>query len=147
MTEHEWDAGWSKALGMRLGGDALGEVDAHGTPVTDDNLLLLINAHHDAIEFRLPPTQAAPWELLVDTHGPGAALSHAVYRLGGRSLALFREPRGLTGNGKTASHGEHGGAVAVASPCTDPCCVVRIVRAAPRRVRTAGPLSYTRSNP
>jgi glycogen operon protein len=99
MTEQEWGAGWLKSLAMRLGGEALGEVDAEGNPVSDDNLLLLLNAHSGPLEFRLPPTQAAPWLLELDTCFTGSFTPDVrleagqAYTLAARSLALFREPR------------------------------------------------------
>ena len=96
MTDGEWDAEWAKSLAMRLGGGALGEVDAEGNPVSDDNLLLLLNAHSGALDFRLPPTEGAEWELEVDTGDPAREArlgAGAAYTLGGRSLAFFRERR------------------------------------------------------
>src|SRR5690606_5065650 len=44
MTDTEWEADWRRSIAVRLGGDALGELDRNGDPVTDNNLLLLFNA-------------------------------------------------------------------------------------------------------
>jgi glycogen operon protein len=103
MSDEEWDSGWVKTLGMRIGGDALGEVDEHGKPVTDDTLLLMLNAFHDPVPFVLP--DAAPaggrWKVLLDTHsspgrefppdGEQAEISASEeYMLAGRSLVLLR---------------------------------------------------------
>src|SRR5437764_231147 len=54
MTVVEWNQDFARCIGVLLAGDAFGETDARGRPVRDDNVLLLFNAHHDAIEFRLP---------------------------------------------------------------------------------------------
>jgi glycogen operon protein len=100
MTDEEWGAGWTRALGVMLAGDALGELDENGDLVQDDILLLLMNAHTDTIEFRLPPHDAGGWEVLVDTsrtdgvetgdiHVPGSVLA-----LPDRSLLLLRALNG-----------------------------------------------------
>ncbi|HEX5396155.1 MAG TPA: glycogen debranching protein GlgX, partial [Candidatus Limnocylindria bacterium] len=50
------DAAWSsaQALGLRLAGDAITETDAHGAPIVDDTLLLLLNASESRVSFALP---------------------------------------------------------------------------------------------
>jgi isoamylase len=69
MTDDEWDAGWVKALGVRLDGHLIGEEDQEGTAILDDTLLVLMNAHHEVVPFELPCEPGTPeWELLVDTH-------------------------------------------------------------------------------
>ena len=35
MTDEDWEAGWQRCLGMRLGGE-LDEVDERGEPIIDD---------------------------------------------------------------------------------------------------------------
>ena len=96
MTDEEWEAGWNRTLGVMLAGDALGEVDETGDLVVDDTLLLMLNAHTEPIEFRLPAHNGGQWEMLIDTsraggvetgeiHVPGSALS-----LPDRSLLLLR---------------------------------------------------------
>jgi isoamylase len=96
MTDQEWSAGWNRALGVMLAGDALGEVDEAGNLVVDDTLLLLLNAHSEAIEFRLPAHDGGRWEVLVDTYrsdGVETGDVHApgdVVALPDRSLLLLR---------------------------------------------------------
>ena len=97
MTDDDWDAGFVQCLGMRLAGDLIGEVDERGEPIVGDTLLLLLNAHHEAIPFTLPRTlEGQGWEMLVDTAQPSAPVeSNPVqpYLLGARSLAVFRTRR------------------------------------------------------
>ncbi|HSJ33116.1 MAG TPA: glycogen debranching protein GlgX [Longimicrobiales bacterium] len=96
MTDDEWAAGWNRTLGLMLAGDALGDVDENGDLVVDDTLLLMLNAHTEPIEVRLPEHDGGQWEVLIDTsrtdgietgeaHVPGSAL-----RLPDRSLVLLR---------------------------------------------------------
>ncbi|HEX5272915.1 MAG TPA: glycogen debranching enzyme GlgX, partial [Gemmataceae bacterium] len=95
MTDEAWTAGFVKCLGVRLAGDIIGEMDEHGEPIVGDTLLLLLNAHHEAIPFTLPPHQEGQeWEFVYDTADPQAApraLADAEpYQLQGRSLAVLR---------------------------------------------------------
>jgi glycogen operon protein len=102
MTDAEWTAETVRYLGVRLAGDAIDETDERGQPVRSDTLLLLLNAHHDAIPFTLPAhVPGARWILIFDTaeeridQRVQPLRSETVYQLAGRSLALFRltEPR------------------------------------------------------
>jgi glycogen operon protein len=101
MTEEEWDAGWVRSLGIRLGGEALAEVDEEGEHIIDDTLLLLLNAHHEPIDFVLIASRPAyRWERLFDTFYPAPDPEPCLYpagepyRLEGRSLALLRRIEG-----------------------------------------------------
>jgi isoamylase len=97
MTQKEWTAAWNKALAVRVGGDALGELDPEGNPVVDDNLLLLLSAHHEPLPFKLPTTSdGARWELVLDTRCSnqehGVVLGGGeTFELADRSMAFFRE--------------------------------------------------------
>lgn len=72
MTEEEWNAGWIRALGMRLSGEVLDDVDNLGEPIRDDTFLILINAHYEAVSFTLPQVshKEIGWELCLDTRSP-----------------------------------------------------------------------------
>jgi glycogen operon protein len=73
MTEDEWNAGWIRALGMRLSGEFLDDVNGAGEPIKDDTFLLLINSHHEDLAFRLPRVshREIEWELCFDTRDSG----------------------------------------------------------------------------
>jgi glycogen operon protein len=95
MTDSDWDAGFVKCLGVRLAGDLIGDVNERGEPITGETLLLLLNAHHEAIPFALPQAKTEHrWELLLDSaigkeaNKPFAGGEN--YSLQGRSLALMR---------------------------------------------------------
>jgi glycogen operon protein len=95
MADADWHAGFVKCLGVRLAGDLIGDVDERGEPVVGETLLLLLNAHHEAIPFTLPQTRAEHhWERLLDTFDPAldAALldGGAKYAVQGRSLVVLR---------------------------------------------------------
>jgi glycogen operon protein len=97
MTGEEWSNGFTRCLGLRLAGDAIEEVDERGRPVVGDTFLLLLNAHHEALEFVLPAHRArVRWERVLDTRDwappPGRRTFRAGerYPLEARALALLR---------------------------------------------------------
>ena len=100
MTDLEWEQHFARCLGVYLSGAELNEVDERGRPVRDDDFLLLINAHHDTIPFRLPAYgREDSWFCLMDTafeRGLGSDGRYAAgrsYPLQGRTLALLLRPR------------------------------------------------------
>jgi glycogen operon protein len=100
MTDEDWLNWHTRCLGMLLAGDAIEELDARGTRIMDQTLLLLLNAHYEPLSFVLPAYQTAvQWEVVVDTReatgrGRRAVLAGgARYFLDARSLALLRLQR------------------------------------------------------
>jgi glycogen operon protein len=95
MTEEAWRAGFVRCLGVGLVGTQMEEVDTFGNPVRDDVLIILLNAHFDAISFRWPERASVGSHLnrLVDTADPVPESKRIEiaepYPLRGRSLALF----------------------------------------------------------
>ena len=99
MTEEEWQNGFTRCLGLRLAGDAIEELDDTGAPIVADTFLLLLNAHHEPIDFVLPAHKARiRWELVLDTRQWDVSPRGQAFRAGdqysleGRSLALLRLP-------------------------------------------------------
>jgi isoamylase len=97
MTEEEWNSPFVRCLGMLLSGDAIDMLDPNGEPVRDDTFLLLINAHHEPIQFLLPGEEHLEWELILDTTNEDAFLKQSKkYPSGedvdlvGRAACLFR---------------------------------------------------------
>ena len=71
MTDEEWNAGWVRCIGMMLNGRTLQDVDDTGHPVIDNSFLLLLNCHHEHIDFHVPaPPNGGAWNVLVDTNEP-----------------------------------------------------------------------------
>ena len=104
MSDEAWNAGFVKCLGVRLAGDAIGDVDERGEPIVGDTLLLLLNAHHEAIDFLLPGTgPEQEWERVLDTTDDHAEPLHwkpgQAYPLRERSLAVLRIPAERTETG------------------------------------------------
>jgi glycogen operon protein len=99
MSGEEWDHDFARSLGVYLAGEALVEIDRRGRPLHDDDFLLLFNAHHEQIPFRLPPHLGARWLALVDTghedglRPDGTFAAGDAYPLQARSLALLIRPQ------------------------------------------------------
>jgi isoamylase len=98
MTDTEWNQHFARCLGVYLAGAAIERRDKHGYPVKDNNFLLLFNAHHEMIPFKLPPSLAdKAWWTVLDTSAEQRQFAQnrvaagVDYPLQGRSLALLRE--------------------------------------------------------
>jgi isoamylase len=97
MTEEEWDHDFARCLGVFLAGDGLHEVDDRGRPVSDDDFMMLFNAHDGEIAFALPRYGGGGWTVLLDTARDeglvpdGTYAADSVYPLAARSLALLRK--------------------------------------------------------
>jgi glycogen operon protein len=95
MSDHEWTQAFARCVGVFMHGRGLTERDERGRLVEDDDLLLLLNAHHDPIPFAVPAEPPAVWEALIDTALPGGVPGHEAFRSGGeyplqgRSLVLL----------------------------------------------------------
>jgi isoamylase len=85
MSGKDWELPFARCVGMLMDGKRLAERDERGNPVEDEDLLLLLNAHHEAIEFLLP---GEGWVAVLDTANQAAAVS-TKYLLQARSLALL----------------------------------------------------------
>ena len=95
MTTEEWEKEFARCLGMWLNGEQLPETDERGRQLHDASFLVLFNAHHDQIDFKLPA--GFQWRTEVDTafdtgEPPGDAPAPSeTYPLQGRSLVVLRQ--------------------------------------------------------
>jgi glycogen operon protein len=95
MHDKDWGDGNARCLGMYNVGSGIADIGKHGESITDDDFLVLFNAHHDDIEFVLPDLPGASWNAVLDTSaetGEAPAQAFAAgetYGLRARSLALL----------------------------------------------------------
>jgi isoamylase len=95
MNDSNWDDPKTASLAMFLSGHGLDTLDEEGNAVVDDDLLLVVNGSHVALDWVLPKLAltAGEWELLVHT-GDDAAKETVggggKTHLDGRTLKLFR---------------------------------------------------------
>ena len=100
IVDEHWSDPEVRSMGMRLAGEAIDEREAEGGRISDETLLVLLNAHHESLQFKLPEaggTDGCRWELLMNTEQPTpptpSGSFHTVgsrYPLASRALALFR---------------------------------------------------------
>jgi glycogen operon protein len=97
MSDEDWNNPFARSLGLRLGGDAIEEVDERGHRIVDDTFMVLLGAHDESISFILPTQRSKMrWELVLDTREATGRRRYRLmrggepYQLEARSLALFR---------------------------------------------------------
>ncbi|MCL4848344.1 MAG: glycogen debranching protein GlgX [Acidobacteria bacterium] len=68
MTDDDWTSTSINSLMVFLNGDAIPSPGPMGERIVDDSFLLLFNAHHGPVSFRLPPPEwGAAWAVVLDT--------------------------------------------------------------------------------
>jgi isoamylase len=96
MSNDEWQNPETRCLCMFLAGRGIGDVDEHGWPLIDDDLLLAINSSHLDVKLTLPNVQYVDeWECVLDTAEDAGATRlprQGTTGLRARSLRLFRSP-------------------------------------------------------
>ncbi len=71
MADTDWtEGGWMRTLGMLLSGNAPEIRDVDGKRAQDDDFLVLINTHHDQVEFKVPQQDSKTWMVAFDTARP-----------------------------------------------------------------------------
>ncbi len=76
MGDEDWTGGYARSLAVFLNGGRLPDVDSRGEPVHDDSFLVLMNAHHDPVDFLLPDGPfGASWTVELDTADDAAGLA------------------------------------------------------------------------
>jgi isoamylase len=70
MSDEDWEAGFARAIGLYLNGDAIAEKDQRGQHIVDDSFVLLFNTG-DALEWTLPTKWASSWKEVLRTAPEG----------------------------------------------------------------------------
>jgi glycogen operon protein len=94
MTDGDWHSGAVRCLGMRLEGEMLDEIDEKGNHIVGDTVLMIMNAHHQNIDFVLPKHEPHEyWQPMFDTRAAKVKKRWLTqgyrYQLVARSLAVF----------------------------------------------------------
>jgi glycogen operon protein len=101
LSQEQWDDPAMRCFGMVIDGRA--QATGIRRPASDATLLIVVNAHHDVVDFTLPEIPGSQeWTCLIDTNMPVRDElpefgSCDVYQVTGRSLLLFA----LQGRGRT----------------------------------------------
>jgi isoamylase len=68
LGDDNWSTTWNRSMGVMLNGKTLGYPDEEGKPIEDDSFLILINAYHEGVEFKVPdPPNGNPWKFVMRT--------------------------------------------------------------------------------
>jgi glycogen operon protein len=104
IVDQQWADPEMRSMAMRLAGEAIDEREPEGGRISDETLLVLLNADHQALTFVLPESggeRGWQWEVLMDTADAAppapSGEKHPVggtYALAPRALALFRRVEG-----------------------------------------------------
>jgi glycogen operon protein len=93
LSTEQWDDPSMRCFGLLIDGRA--QTSGIRRPASDATLLIVLNAHHDVVEFKLPDIPGSDqWRCLIDTNVPVREElpefeSGDVYEVTGRSLLLF----------------------------------------------------------
>jgi glycogen operon protein len=97
MTRRDWEDHGHRSLGVFLNGEATGARDRHGRPVEGDSFLVLFNAHHEDVVFKLPAARfGARWSVELTTAAPWIEPGAQTYKargecfLSSRSITVLR---------------------------------------------------------
>jgi isoamylase len=95
MSPEDWQKPFVRSMAFQLGGDAIPTLDERGQRVIGDGLLVLLNAHHDAVRFTIPAAaEGRQWVLEFDTADdakPSEPMKPGAVELTGRSMLVLRE--------------------------------------------------------
>jgi isoamylase len=101
MNDEDWDSGFGKSVAVYLNGQGIPDLDPRGQRVTDDSFVVCFNAHHEPIEFSVPPKEfGAAWQPVIDTAadpsaveaGPVAAAE--TLKVGARAIVVLQATEG-----------------------------------------------------
>jgi isoamylase len=106
MTTTQWDDGNARCFGMLLDGRAQETgIKRRGSDAT---MLIVYNAHHDIVEFKLPAVpDGRDWLSLVDTNDPDSKAKQfqfgEVFKIAGRSLVALALSTDDAGTGRSSA--------------------------------------------
>ncbi|MBT1707545.1 glycogen debranching protein GlgX [Fulvivirgaceae bacterium PWU5] len=68
MSEEHWNNGYAKTLAIFLNGRGIHTPGPKGEQIVDDSFYVIFNAHHEPVEFKLPPAKyGKDWVQVLNT--------------------------------------------------------------------------------
>ncbi|MBA4057405.1 MAG: glycogen debranching enzyme GlgX, partial [Marivirga sp.] len=68
MTDDHWQHDFAKSLGVYLNGKGIHTTTLKGKRVMDDSFYIIFNAHHEPLDFKLPPCHyGKKWVTILDS--------------------------------------------------------------------------------
>jgi glycogen operon protein len=76
MSDEDWQAGYTKSLGVFLNGRAIPTPNERGEPIYDESFYVMSNAGHEPLEFTVPEEKwGTKWRVVVNTFELGDHMS------------------------------------------------------------------------
>jgi isoamylase len=103
MSADDWQQSYARSIAFELGGDAIQTPDERGQRIVGDSLLVLMNAYHEPLDFKLP---GGEWQVELDSADDAcrSVVSAESYRVEGRGLVVLR--RDLASKQRSRVHRE-----------------------------------------
>jgi isoamylase len=96
MTQRDWKRGDAHSLGVFFNGERIEDTDERADPIVDSSFLVLFNAYHEDVEFKLPSlSYGRRWTLALSTarpeleHGAGEWAAREAVSVTGRSILVL----------------------------------------------------------
>jgi isoamylase len=99
MSDEHWNTSFAKSLGIYLNGRDIHMVSQKGEPILDDSFYIIFNAHHEELDYMLPPEKyGKQWKKILDTFdgviGEGQSFNPGdQLKVQGRSVILLLNPK------------------------------------------------------
>ena len=97
MTDEHWSHDFAKTLGIYFHGHGVHIRNPQGDQIVDCSFYVMFNAHHEAIDFKLPDaTHSKKWVVAIDTAnsfiGQGDIHAHdTIIKIEGRSVVVLQQ--------------------------------------------------------
>jgi glycogen operon protein len=94
MTAENWADPNARSVALFIDGSTDPDVGADGTPMVDNDFLMLINAWWEPLAFAVPADLSARrWDVVCDTFDPARKVAVAQeLTVGPRSIVLLQSP-------------------------------------------------------
>src|SRR5882757_1487429 len=98
MTSADWADPLARSIALFIDGASDPDVVEDGTPMEDDDFLVLVNAWWEPLAFQVPSDIATQqWEIVCDSFDPGRTGNVAAnLEVGPRSIVVLRSPAATT---------------------------------------------------
>jgi glycogen operon protein len=95
MTADNWSDPMARSVALFIDGATDPDVSADGTPMTDDDFLMLVNAWWEPLTFIVPDELSVRrWDMVCDSFDPSRTGSAGrQLKVGPRSTVVLRSPR------------------------------------------------------
>src|SRR5690606_10275754 len=98
MSDENWNHDFAKSLAVFLNGRGIPTQGEMGEQILDDNFYIIFNAHHQPLDYKLPPEDyGTKWEEVLDSSFSDKKESRSfkagdTVQINGRSIVVLENP-------------------------------------------------------